>query len=416
MKTKLFKNFFSLGGIQALNLLIPLLISPFVISKVGLPVFGLISIAQVAAGYGNILTNYGFQVTAVREIATLPTYTSQELSLLFNKYFFCTLFLLAIALFMLAGVTFLFAEDPVNRAIYGSSIFIVIGQALLPLWFFQGLNQVKQVFIPILIGRLTGMTLILLFVKNQDQAPYVNLFLGVGNIIASLFLMFRVIKAKYAITLSFPGVQTVQKELTDGFFLFLSNIGANIYASSGILFLGYLTNPLWVGVFAVCDRVIQLTRAILGFFFQATYPVVCQSAVQGKRPLKVFFVQIYPYFWACVCLGCIILFFFSDQIAAFFVQNNTASLVNQNLRKCSFIPLIVALNIPFYQTLLVYTQDKLYSKVLIFFSVLSLFLYWFGILSFGIDGLVTAIYVVETGVTLSLIYFATLFFEQYELA
>ena len=416
MNNKLLKSFFSLGGVQAINLLIPLLISPFVISRVGLTSFGLISIAQVFGNYGNILTNYGFQVTAVREIATLEEGNIQELSRVFSKYFFCTLLLLVICLFLLAGVLGLISQDLPTKLIYGSSAAIIFSQSLLPIWFFQGINQVKHIVFPTLFGRMLAICLIFLFIEDEQDAPYVNLFLGFGNTLSALLLLYGTIKKKYFIKLNFPGFEVLIQEIQSGFYLFLSNISVNIYNSSGILFLGYLTSPVWVGVFAICDRIIQLARSILGFFFQATYPFVCQSATQGRNSLKLFFLRTYPQFGLMIFVGCSFLFFFPNLFAGFFVKGSTVSLVESSLRNYSFVPFIVAVNIPFYQTLLVYLQDKLYAKILIFFSIISLFFYGVGIFYFGINGLIGSIYLIEIGVTFSLVYFATTFFERNEFA
>lgn len=416
MNTKLLKSFFSLGGVQAINLLIPLLISPFVISRVGLTSFGLISIAQVLGNYGNILTNFGFQVTAVREIATLEEDNIKGLSNAFSKYFFCTLILLLVCLILLAGVLGLIKQDLPTKLIYGSSAAIIFGQSLLPVWFFQGINQVKHIVFPTLFGRLLAVCLIFLFIKDKNDAPYMNLFLGFGNTLSAFLLLYGTIRNKYLIKLNFPGFEVIIQELRSGFYLFLSNISVNIYSSSGILFLGYLTNPVCVGIFAVCDRIIQLARSTLGFFFQATYPFVCQSASQGRDSLKSFFFRTYPQFILLILVGCSFLFFFPNLFAGFFVKDNTVNLVESSLRNYSFVPFVVAINIPFYQTLLVYLQDKLYAKILIFFSIMSLVFYGVGIFYFGINGLIGSIYLIEICVTSSLIYFATTFFKRNEFA
>ena len=70
-KGKLFSNFFSLSIIQGTNFLIPLLVMPYVISRIGVSWFGVISVAQVVMVYLSTVSDYGFNLTATRDIALI---------------------------------------------------------------------------------------------------------------------------------------------------------------------------------------------------------------------------------------------------------------------------------------------------------------------------------------------------------
>src|ERR1041384_4895564 len=65
---KLIYNFSSLGFIQFINFLLSLVVIPHVIRKVGTNGFGIIAVAQVVIFYLSVLTDYGFNQTATREI------------------------------------------------------------------------------------------------------------------------------------------------------------------------------------------------------------------------------------------------------------------------------------------------------------------------------------------------------------
>jgi PST family polysaccharide transporter len=66
---KFFKSFFSLGLIQVFGLLTPLILTPFIIHKVGLSVFGIIATAQSIVVFFNLITEFGFNTTTVRNLS-----------------------------------------------------------------------------------------------------------------------------------------------------------------------------------------------------------------------------------------------------------------------------------------------------------------------------------------------------------
>jgi PST family polysaccharide transporter len=68
-RRSLWSNFSSLGIIQLSNFALSLIIIPFVISKIGADGFGIIAVAQVVMFYLSVTADYGFNRTAIRDIA-----------------------------------------------------------------------------------------------------------------------------------------------------------------------------------------------------------------------------------------------------------------------------------------------------------------------------------------------------------
>ena len=87
-KAKIFSNFFALSVVQGANFLIPLVIMPYVISRIGIDWFGVISVAQVTMIYLSTIADYGFNLTATREVAL---YRNEQDTEKISRFFFTVL-------------------------------------------------------------------------------------------------------------------------------------------------------------------------------------------------------------------------------------------------------------------------------------------------------------------------------------
>ena len=68
-KKRLLGNFFSLSVLQVFTYILPLITFPYLVKVLGVDKFGLVMFAQAFLMFFNILTDYGFDLSATREVS-----------------------------------------------------------------------------------------------------------------------------------------------------------------------------------------------------------------------------------------------------------------------------------------------------------------------------------------------------------
>ena len=83
-KRRFLGNFFSLATLQGLNYILPLLTLPYLVRILGADKFGALAFATAIIGYFTVLTDYGFNFTATREVS-LNRSNPEKLNEIFNS-------------------------------------------------------------------------------------------------------------------------------------------------------------------------------------------------------------------------------------------------------------------------------------------------------------------------------------------
>src|SRR5260221_3611997 len=98
-RKRLFSNFAALGIIQGTNFLLPILVIPYVIKRVGADGFGVIAIAQVVMMFFATVADYGFNLTATRDVSLRKDNRNAVSKIFFSVLI--TRLLICLALFLL---------------------------------------------------------------------------------------------------------------------------------------------------------------------------------------------------------------------------------------------------------------------------------------------------------------------------
>lgn len=281
MNRALSRNIFSLYLVQLANYVIPLLIVPFLALRLGPAGFGAYSIVQVILLYGQIVTDYGFLISATSRIAGCLS-RGETVHDLYSRVISLRV-LLAIVAFVGGAVALWWhpAVTPTGSLLLALAVFL-LSQALTSLWLYQGYQEMHLVSIVILLTRLVAAGATLMFVRGPADVEMAIWAQSVAALIAAAVSLLA--SRKYELHFQFPLPASLWAELRESWAIFQSVIFGYLFLNSGLLILGSFAPLAVVGGYAVAEKVARALANMLTPITQAIYPrVAAQFGVSERQ-------------------------------------------------------------------------------------------------------------------------------------
>ena len=271
-------NYIYLMLLQGANFLLPLIILPYLIHTLGIEKFGVVMIATSFITFFNILVDFGFNISATREVSIIRE-DKVKLSDFFWTIMFIKLMLLFLSFLILTVLVFLIPKLRNEALVYIFTFGIVIGQALFPAWFFQGIEKMRVITIVNVTAKVIFTILIFLFIKKPEHYLYVPVLNSLGFIIAGLLGFF--ISLRY-IHLRKPVYKNIKSFTKESSFLFFSNFSANLYTSANTFIVGMFAGNFLAGIYSSMEKLVIALKSMYIPFYQATFPWLSRKKIKEK--------------------------------------------------------------------------------------------------------------------------------------
>lgn len=383
-------NFTLTSFFQALNLLIPLALTPYLVKVLGVDLFGRVGLGQTVMSLLAIIVDYGFSITAVREIAQNRDDRERINVIVSNVCLVKCLLVLTILPFLLIFSFFL--EQAGAGDIFLWSYLMLIGQALNPIWFFQGIEDLKLFTVINSSIKVLFVGLIFLVVRKTGDAKYVNGLLGTSTILMS-GLLWIYLRSKYRLRLYLPEKKEAREFVREGWHIFSSSFTISLYIQAGAIILNVFSTETWVGYYLAVEKITTAIRQILVVFYQVTFPRASSMFKERNGELVGFYKRyFYPFLLSIVSI-CLCIFFFSHEIVCFIFDHFVVE-ANLILRVLCVTPILVCMNVPYNHWIIICGKPNDFSRIVFVGLVVCLMSNLLLVPQF--DGLGTAIATVVT--------------------
>ncbi len=335
---RLFSNFISLSILQAANYLFPLITFPYLVRVLGVEKFGLIAFATATIGYFQILTDYGFNLSATREIS-INRENKEKVQEIFSSVMIIKFGLLILSFLLLSILVFSFDKFREDWKVYFLSFGMVVGQVLFPVWFFQGMEKMKYITFLNILAKSLFTIAIFIFVNQQSDYWKVPLLSSIGFILAGVLSLW-IIYQDWNIRFKFVGFENILRELKEGWYIFISMIAINLYTTSNTFILGLFTNNTIVGYYSAAEKIVKAIQGILTPVSQAVYPHISKLASESKDKAIRFISKIVKIIGVGTFIASFLLFAFAEPVINIILGSQYQQSVIV-LRILAFLPFII---------------------------------------------------------------------------
>ncbi len=389
-------NVISLSGLQVVTYLFPIIILPYLFRVIGPEKFGLIAFAQAFVQYFMILTDYGFSVSATKEISLCHEDKIKVCNVISAVMTIKTI-LAFLSLLVLCIVVYFVPRFKDDWMVYALSFGTVIGNTIFPAWFFQGTESMKYTAKLNIIGQFAYAFGIFLLVHGHNDYLLVPTITSLSALITGLLGQY-ILFTRFDVSFQLPKLKDLHQQMRAGWDIFISVVAINAYTNTRIFAVGLLTNNTLTGFYSIAEKIANAVQTFpLTAFSQAIFPRL--SRIFHKNKIKAFeIMRQVQWITVIVSLICLPLIFILAPFIVKLVCGETYPAAVLSLRFLLISVFFISSNAFRVQFLLVCGKTDTYSRIHITMAAIGLPLIIILIYSFSYAGAAMATAIIEAGV------------------
>ena len=380
-KNKLIENIFSLSVLHAANYILPLITLPYLVRVLGPEKFGLIAFAQAFIQYFMMLTDFGFNLSATREIS-INRNNKEKISSIFFSVFVIKIVLLLVSFVILLFTVAVFSKFNSEKSLYFYTFLSVIGWVMFPQWFYQGIEDMKFITFFNLGAKLFFTICIFVFIRSSEDYLLLAQLNSFGYILSgllSLVLSFKFFKLRFNI----PCYGDIKHQFFDGWHVFLSNLAINMYTTSNSVILGILTNNVLVGYYSAAEKIFKAFQYMGIPIYQALFPHLSKLIVENRAKAILLFNKLFKITMVFTSILSLLLTFLSPVV----IQILLGESYKPSIIIFSILAWVIFASLGNYtlgiQGLVNFGHQKIFSRIVLVFGFIHIILLIFSIKFFG---------------------------------
>ena len=385
---RLADNFLSLLTLQFINYILPLFLIPYLIQSLGMEGFGIYSFIFAIAMYGINFSDYGFDLSATYHIS-LHKENQNKINQIFSSVLFIK-FILAIS-FLLFLTLAIFSVEKLylHKELLFLSYGMYLGNILLPLWYFQGIEKMR--FIMYLNGflKLSFFLLVILLIKEPTDLGLLFLLHSITSIVVGTLGLYLAIKY-FKVKLVPVTKDEIIFYLKDGWYIFTSKIAVQFYSTTSTIIAGFFVSPLILGYYSLSVKIMAAIGNLFDPITRVVYPYLIgvyqasnENFITRNKQLSVVILII-------MIPVSLVVFFFAEEILKVITgTEKSIDILNIYLLKVTSLMLIIfPYGSQLTNILVTLKESKVLNKILFIAALLNLIFAPILLHFYGIVGLI----------------------------
>ena len=268
-------TFISLALLQGVNYLLPLLSFPFLFRVLGVERWGLVTFGYSLMQYFVMFTDFGFNLSATKYISEhrndLQKINSYLNSAMIGRFILC-----GISLAILLALISYFDKFSTESIFYLLYFGIILGNVMFPMWFFQGMENMKYITVFNIVAKSLSFIPFFIFIRKPEDYIYVPIFYSIGFVLAGIVSLF-IVYFKMGMKWYFTSISQISSSLKDSSAYFLARASTSLFTTSNSFLLGLVCGNTMVGYYSAAEKLYQAYNQLLSPFTGVLFPHIAKS-------------------------------------------------------------------------------------------------------------------------------------------
>lgn len=308
-------NFSYLTLLKALTIVLPLVTFPYLIQTLGASKYGLVMWAWSISQIFIVFIKFGFDTLGVKLISQNRN-NKEELSYIISQIIYIKIFLLMVISIVFFLLLFFFEKIFSHKILFLYFYVFILFESMLPVWYFQGIENMKVVAVLVSSIKLLFALLVFLFINKEDDYLIVPLLYTVGSIF-SVFIACFLIFIKDKIKLCNVRVDKTLELIKESKYILLSDLSVVARDKLTIVFIERYLGLEIVAYFDISIKIINVLLTPFHMVSQVLYPHIAKTR-------DMFLLKKVMFFTAIIALIVVIVFTYNIE--------NIASLLNNGFK------------------------------------------------------------------------------------
>ncbi|MFN8242244.1 MAG: oligosaccharide flippase family protein [Bacteroidales bacterium] len=344
----LIENFTFLSVLQISNLILFLITIPFLFRVLGSDLYGLIVFAQAIVFYFSVFINFGFNLTATRDISVNRA-DRFKVSEIVSSVLTLKILLFLFSMGVMVSLTLLIPEFIKHRTLFILAMLAGLSEALFPVWYFQGIEKMKYITFINVTTRIIATVFVFILIDSPGDYVYYPLVIGLGTVTGAIAAL-AVVFYKHGIEFRLVKPGLLREYFRENLTYFLSNVSTQIYANANKVIIGALIGLSHLAYYDIADKVVYILRVPYSLIGQTLLPRMSRNKnVSFLNRLIILTLVLTLFLLVAVMI-------FSDLIVRYFSGNNNPEAANiLRILSVALLPMIISL---FYGDILLITLSR----------------------------------------------------------
>jgi PST family polysaccharide transporter len=378
----LFDNFLSLSVLQLVGYIFPLITLPYLARVLGVEKFGILAFASAVIAYFKIFVDFGFNYTAVRDIAQQKE-DNKAVSKIFSTVMTIRFLFSLVSLIILLILIFTIPLFRRNTLILLLTFIYIPCQSLFPDWFFQAMEKMKFITVLNVLSKLLFTVLVFIIIKTSEDYLWQPVLYSMGSLISgilSLLIIIRSFKVKYEI----PSINEIRNAIKGSWDMFVNLFFPNLYTNFSTILLRAYGGEAATGIFDAGNKFVVIAQQITNVLSRTFYPFLARRSDKHGFYQKMSLV-VSILMSLCLFLGADLI------IKIFYSAEFENSVIVLRILSVSIVFMFLV-NVYGTNYLVLNNQEKKLKKITVWCSLVGFALSWYAVINWSYIG-VAIIYI-----------------------